>query len=186
MFITNDFEAQSELQRELLADEKLLWTGRPKKGILFRLSDVFFIPFSILWCGFAIFWETSVLSTNAPFFFKLWGIPFVCAGLYITVGRFFYDKLNRDKTIYGITNQRVIIKSGVFNTTIESFNIKTLFNLSIDEKTDGSGTIKLDSDQTNPFSFYRGAWPGNKKAPALELIQNVRTVYNLVLQQQRN
>lgn len=185
MFITTDFEAQNELQQELLADEKLLWSGRPKKGIVFRLSDVFYIPFSILWCGFAIFWETSVVTSNAPFFFRLWGIPFVCAGLYITIGRFFYDKMNRDKTVYGITNQRVIIKSGVVNTTVESFNIKTLFNLGIDEKSDGSGTITLDSSQTSPFVFYRSAWPGNKKAPALELVQNVRTVFNLILQQQR-
>jgi len=186
--LINDFTLNSELKKELLPDEKLLWAGTPKKGILFRSSDAFVIPFSIFWFGFAIFWESSVVSGEAPFFFMLWGIPFLAMGLYITVGRFFYDKFNRDKTVYAVTDKRVIIKSGVFKKNVQSFNIKILFNLSINEKSDGSGTIKLDSD--NASGFQQGivitGWPGTKQVPALEFIPEARTVYNLILKQQSN
>lgn len=188
MLIVNDFNLKSELQKDLLPDEKLLWTGTPKKGILFRPSDVFMIPFSILWGGFAIFWESSVITSDVPFFLALWGIPFVAAGLYITVGRFFYDKYNRDKTVYGVTDKRVIIKSGVFKKNFESFNIKNLFNLSIDEKSDGSGTIKLNSGNATGFpqGISISGWPGSKQVPAFEFIPEVRSVYNLILKQQHS
>ncbi|HEY2583723.1 MAG TPA: hypothetical protein VGI43_18075 [Mucilaginibacter sp.] len=184
MLISNNFDVQNDLQRELLSDEKLLWSGKPKSGFLFRRSDILFIPFSIIWCGFVIFWESMAISNRAPFFFALWGIPFFCVGLYITVGRFFYDKKNRNNTVYGITANRIIIKSGVFKTTTESFNIKTLPDTSIDEKSDGSGTIKLGQDRQFLFEVNGLDQRNQRKAPALEFIQDVRSVYNLILQQQ--
>jgi len=184
MLIINDFEAQAQLQTELLPDEKLLWAGKPAGGIKLRSGDILLIPFSILWFGFAIFWEFGATMSGGDPFFTIWGLPFICVGFYMCIGRFFYDKINREKTSYGITNNRVIIKSGVFKVSTQSFNIRSLFNLSIDTKADGSGTIKLDSDRS-PFGGFSGAgWSARNQAPALEFILNVREVYNLILKQQ--
>jgi hypothetical protein len=47
----------SEIQPELSPGERLLWSGQPRGGIHLRAADAYVIPFSILWCGFAIFWE---------------------------------------------------------------------------------------------------------------------------------
>jgi hypothetical protein len=184
MLINNDFNAQNELQHELIPDESLLWTGHPKNGIVFRSSDVFLIPFSIMWFAFAIFWESGVVSSGAPFFFMLWGIPFLCMGLYFTIGRFFYEKALRASTLYGITTNRIIIKSGVFKKTTETLNIYTLQNLTIDEKADGSGSIKLAADNIPFRGFAIRGWPGVKLAPELDLIPDVRSIYNLILKQQ--
>jgi len=66
-------------QEDLLKDEKILWTGQPETTVLFSGADVFLVPFSLLWGGFAIFWELSVLfmkgksGEGAPIFFALFG-----------------------------------------------------------------------------------------------------------------
>ncbi len=84
-------EAEVELTRHLDSDERLLWSGAPGGGLRLRRSDIFMIPFSILWGGFAIFWESLALRHNAPLFFLVWGLPFVALGLQMMVGRFFWD-----------------------------------------------------------------------------------------------
>ncbi len=50
-----NFDIEIELQNNLSSGEKLVWIGRPKKGIVFRSSDAFLIPYSLIWGGFAIF-----------------------------------------------------------------------------------------------------------------------------------
>ena len=69
-----------EIESLLGKDERLLWSGKPASGVMFHLSDIYLIPFSLLWGGFAIFWESAALTTSAPLLFKLWGIPFVLVG----------------------------------------------------------------------------------------------------------
>ncbi len=56
------------LQGNLVSGEKILWSGQPIQGLMLSSRDVFLIPFSLLWGGFAIFWELSVLhAPKAPF-----------------------------------------------------------------------------------------------------------------------
>lgn len=178
---------QSELRTHLDNDESLLWTGKPKQGIKLKGSDAFMIPFSLMWGGFAIFWESTVIFTDAPFFFKLWGIPFVLVGLYLIIGRFFFDAKRREKTVYGITENRIIIKSGVFKESIKSLNIKTLSDITLNEKSDKSGTIVLGNENGFSGMFSGTGWPGanGKMAPAIEMIDNVRTVYRKITELQK-
>jgi hypothetical protein len=113
-----DFDARATLENELGPQERLLWAGRPRQGFVLRAADVFLIPFSLLWGGFVVFWEFTAVSNKAPFFFALWGVPFLLAGCYFVFGRFIADARQRAKTSYGLTNERVIIVSGVFRREI--------------------------------------------------------------------
>jgi Bacterial PH domain len=179
--------APAELERELSANERLLWSGQPKQGLQLRSSDAFLIPFSLLWGGFAIFWEGGVLSSGAPFFFILWGIPFVAMGVYITIGRFFVDAATRAKTWYAVTNERILIISGLFTRTVKSLPLRTLPEITFEQRNDESGTITFG--QSYPFaSWYRGiSWPGmdQRLAPAFDLVPNARTVYEIIRQAHR-
>lgn len=97
------------IQPHLRDDENLLWSGAPDPQVRFTSADLFLVPFSVLWCGFAIIWEVTSVAGGAPAFFNLWGIPFILVGLYMTVGRFYYKRYRKSRTAYAVTTRRAII-----------------------------------------------------------------------------
>jgi hypothetical protein len=153
-------ETNMLVQAELNLNEHLLWVGQPRRGIVLRATDALMIPFSILWGGFAIFWEISAIRSGAPPFFALFGIPFVLVGVYIIFGRFFVDAWQRVNISYAVTNERIIIRSGRLLKRVKSLNLRTLSDVSMEERRDGSGTITFGP--THPMVRWYGGtpWPG--------------------------
>ena len=182
-----DFDARSAIENDLAPQERLLWAGRPRQGMIVRAADGFLIPFSLMWGGFAIFWEFSVVSSNAPVFFMLWGIPFVLVGCYFIFGRFIADARQRARTSYGVTNERVIIISGVFRRNVKSLNLRTLTDVSLGERADGSGTITFGQQPAFYWHMHgMGPWPGMPVIPSFELIPNAKEVYDTLRNAQRD
>jgi hypothetical protein len=175
------------IQAELGRDERLLWSGRPRQGIVLRPLDALFIPFSLLWGGFALFWEGAAIISGAPFFFSLWGIPFVLVGLYMIFGRFIVDARQRANTLYGVTDERIIILSGLLSRNVKSLNLRTLTDVSMDQRANGSGTITFGPASplgswgaTGMSGFSRVPMP-----PSFEMIPDVRRVYEIIRDAQR-
>ncbi len=188
-----NFDAQQIVQRELDSGEKLIWAGIPTQGIVVRTSDVFMIPFSLLWGGFAIFWEVMALGIPkddagaVAYVFPLFGLPFVLIGLYMIFGRFIYDAKKRAKTFYGLTDQRAIIISGLFSKGVKSLNLVTLTDVNLTEKSDLSGTITFGHENQFANFFGGNSLPGmgGSTAPKFELIENAKDVYNKLRAQQK-
>jgi len=181
--------AEQAVERELGGGERLLWSGMPRQGFQIRASDIFMIPFSLMWGGFAFFWEYSVLVSNrAPFFFTLWGAPFVLVGIYMIVGRFFVDSYQRSQTYYGLTDERALILSGLLTREVKSLSLQNLNEISLNERSDGSGNILFGSISPMYAMWYGTAWPGMSRrlVPSFELIDDVRKVYDLIKQAQRS
>lgn len=86
-----------------------MWQGSPDPAVRFTPSDVFFVPFSLLWGGFALAWNIAVWASDAPFFFRLFGLPFLAVGFYITIGRFMVTARRKRKTTYAVTTERAVI-----------------------------------------------------------------------------
>jgi len=177
------------IQRELSSSEKLLWWGQPRQGVVVRGSDAFTIPFSLLWCGFAVFWEASVLrAPGTPAFFVLWGLPFVLVGVYFVAGRFFVEARRRANTYYAVTSERVIIVSGVFARTVKSLSLGTLTDLSLSEAKSGEGSITFGAQHPMAARFggMRG-WPGAEQnlGPRFDLILDAKSVYETIRSAQR-
>lgn len=123
----------------LAPGETILWRGKPVRGRLFTPADVIMIPFSIFWCGFALFWEFSVISIGAlPM--AVFGIPFVCIGLYLTVGRFFHRAHQLRHTAYVITTGKIIRRQG---NRIDMLDTGKLPPIHVTARTDGTGTIRF-------------------------------------------
>jgi hypothetical protein len=172
--------ASAVLQFPMERGERQLWAGAPRQGVALRQTDLFMVPFSLLWGGFAVFWEAMALRTGGPSFFPVFGVPFVAAGLYITVGRFFVDARRRARTTYLVTSNRVVVIGGVFTPQTKSLMLTTLSDVSMTERPDGSGTITFGA--LNPiFAMYAGmSWPGVPQVPSFEMIPDVRGVYGII------
>ena len=176
------FESDQEVTRELASGEKLAWTGQPRPGLRLRSSDVIMVPFSLMWAGFAFFWELSAIRSGGSAFFVLWGVPFVLMGVYVTVGRFFADARQRARTYYGLTDQRVVIITGLFSRRVKSLPLRTLHDITLEERGDRSGTISFGGGNGMANWFGGSGWPGteHQRAPAFELIENARQVHTRI------
>jgi hypothetical protein len=135
--------------------ERVLWQGRPIPRRFVLRGSPLVIPFTILWFSFAIFWEASVLTSRAPGFFALWGLPFVAVGAYISVGRFFVAWREANRTVYVLTDQRILVAGGAFGMRIQEVALRTLPSPTLDQGADGVGTIT-----------FGPAWPYGSWVPA--------------------
>jgi hypothetical protein len=181
-------EADKNITAELGAGERLVWSGRPRRGVRFTASDVFLVPFSLLWCGFAVFWERNVLRMGAPLFFAIWGVPFIALGLYMVFGRFIADAVRRGKTFYGLTDRRAIIVSGIFTREVKRIDLASLDEISVSERADRSGTISLGTVAPKyalASRMFSPSWPGmrNHLPPAFEMIEDAKAVYEKIRMQ---
>ena len=178
------------IRQELEPGETLLWSGQPNPYRLFTGADVFLVPFSLLWGGFAIFWEASVLGTfrygtGFPILFALFGIPFVALGLYFIAGRFWVKRYAKLRTVYAVTDRRVISLSIAFRKTVRSASLKRLPGLEISTGRDGSGTVTF-GHFSGMSGFYENTgmeWLARTMGPrpmAFYDLDDARGVYRLV------
>ena len=177
-----------DINTQLSAGERVLWSGQPRQGVIIRGADALMIPFSLLWGSFAIFWELSVINSNAPAFFALFGIPFVLVGIYLIIGRFFFEARHRARTYYAVTNERILIISGLSCRKVQSLDLRTLSDLSLSEGKGNEGTITFGSG--SPFNSMFGgfsSWPGTGAylGPRFELVANAKTIFETIRRAQR-
>ena len=152
----------------MTGDEYILWKGKPERGHLVNGGDVFVIPFSIVWCGFALFWEMTAISSGAPTFFALFGLPFIAVGLYLVFGRFIHTAYMRKRTAYVITNKKIIRLRG---NKIDMLDGKHLPVMHIEAYKDGTGTV-----QFGETIYYRRGGKRYADSSNVFLIENVANV----------
>lgn len=176
----DDLSAATAVQSYIQSGEKILWAGRPGQGLRLQSSDKFLVPFSLLWGGFAIFWESGVIATRAPIFMKLWGIPFVLVGLYLIVGRFFWDSWIRSQQIYALTNQRLVTLRG---KSLVSSSLRSLPQLNLRVGGNGAGTIEFGQPNAYRSNNFSG-WSPSTSGSSFQFLQNAQDVYALIIKAQ--
>jgi hypothetical protein len=121
-------EVRQKIDRELQPGESIRLVEQPVAQ-MFTSASLPVLFFAIPWTSFSIFWICGASGFKVPDFsrgiqpehlFPLFGIPFVLIGLGMLSSPFWAWQAAR-KTVYLITNKRVIlIQSGV-STTIRSY-----------------------------------------------------------------
>ena len=160
----------------LTGDERILWRGEPRKGVFLKPSDAYVIPFSLMWCGFIVFWEWGAINSRAPFFFKIFGVPFIAVGLYMLVGRFVVDALIRDRTQYAVTNQRVVIVWSFLRLDLRSFDLRNLGEMSLTLSFNDRGTITFGA----LLPRNRRSMLGDDPRPKFDTTEGARVVHDLI------
>lgn len=182
-----------DIQQNLYPSETILWSGQPLTSILFHGSDWFSIPFAVFWSVFTFFWEYSATNHfgqdgSPPWFFALWGIPFILAGQYMLWGRFVYATWQKQKVLYAVTNRRVMVITRAFSGKFVDGDLRNLSSVSLTTRNDGAGTIEFSPQ---PDDGGQSGWSTNgyrnRNQMGVDLsrlafydIANVREVYQTI------
>jgi hypothetical protein len=162
------FDGNDDFGPFLQSGEHIVWTGRPAQGLRFSAKDTFLVPFSLLWGGFAVFWETNALtiagsaSSSVANIFPLFGIPFVLIGLYMIGGRFVVDAWARSKMTYALTDRRALILRRLVGERLITVTLANASQLRL-TRNGSRGDIEFEPARSPFFNNSWGLW-----TPALD------------------
>jgi hypothetical protein len=168
---------QTWLQNQMLKDEKILWTGQPKKGFVLPGGYILLILFGFPLLGIGSFIEYITIFQSFDIFVMILGLLFLLLGLCMVLGSIIYKNYRKNRTYYAVTNQRIIILIDSFNEKVESIFINQIPVLKKTVKKDGSGTIQFEN------TGYIGAGKNSYLIEILSLdnIMDVDTVYRMII-----
>jgi hypothetical protein len=180
--MTNDLEAA--LRGYLRPDERIRWTGQPAQGLRLAPRDAFLIPFSLVWVSvpvMAVLGLTLGTPTQAdPAFPLLFLAIFLLVGSYLLVGRFMIDAWARKRTIYAVTDQRVLLLRRLVGERLVAGALGQTVRLKRERSE--RGTIEFGPESAGPWGYRGwGLWnPGLENQLRFIGIDDVMQVYRLV------
>jgi hypothetical protein len=173
-----------EIQESLEPGERVLWSGRPRRGLTLRPQDGFLIPFSLVWTAIA---ATGFIAGQKAPNTPMAVVPalFLVIGAYFVVGRFFVDAWLRARTRYAVTNVRVIIISGFWSRETRSLSLDGLSDMRVTKGRNGRGTIRFGADSPGSGRFNFTFTSSSGAAPSFEGIDDVADVERTIRKAQQ-
>ena len=174
-----------EITATLDRGERVIWSGQPRQGLVLRGVDAFAIPFALVWTSIPLFGTVMTLRGSKGDAFAVFpALLFVVIGLYLLVGRFFVDAAQRRRTFYTLTNERILIVSGLWSRDVRSLPLRTLGDVDVSARPSGQGTIAFGR---GAYGFAMPGWPGARRylPPMFEMIPDVAAVAKLLRDTQR-
>jgi hypothetical protein len=165
---------QQLLDSEINRGEKVLWSGQPdaKRAVLqSMIIFVFALPWTVFSINFMFKWSQRAGLDFASVIFQG---SFVLVGFaMLSVPFWIYSKSRR--TVYALTDKRILIVGGGKSKTIESYDQDSIGDIVRTERADGSG------DLTFAQKFTRDSDGDQRKTDIMFIgIPEVRRVENLL------
>ncbi|MEW6712670.1 MAG: hypothetical protein AB1403_22825 [Candidatus Riflebacteria bacterium] len=181
------YDLDSKLSKELVSDEQIEWKGMPIPRLLKAETLAIFL-FAIPWTAFSIFWICGAAGFKIPDFskgfdpfmlFPLFGLPFLLIGLAMLASPIFSYLADR-KTLYAVTDRRVIIITGGRSYEIKSFLPEKISELTRRERAAAGDLIFAqriskdsdDRDQTVEIGFFNISDIQGAKEAMQKLMEN--------------
>jgi hypothetical protein len=172
---------------ELSPGETVQWSGQPNARVIFHSEDWGFVPFSLLWGGFAIFWLFGAsgiwdIWNNHPnktfgWFGVVWGTPFVLVGQYMIWGRFVHEYWKKHRTYYALTTKRaLIVVDGLRGRTASSAYFENTGIIEKSVRKDGVGRISFGGPVTGEWRWGRNNPP---RPPTFDDVDSADSVYQI-------
>jgi len=178
------------IQSDLLKRENILWAGQPESTLL-NNKDFFFIPFTVVWTGIAMFSLLSALVKHNQlslftFCFVSPLVLMVLLGLYAVFGRFIYKSWKKRNTYYIVTNQRILVLSMVPSRSLQAVFINQLTTIKQSLNSRGIGSIMFGNSSIGDKMYGNTGMEvfdvlGQVQwVPAFYDIKDANTVYQLI------
>lgn len=172
-----------EIINKYLKHEQVLFCGKPENTPTFHKSDIFMIPFTLIFGGaFIIYALISALMMIAGqgIMFSLLGITCLILGIYFIFIRLWYRKKRISRQVYFVTERRVF----AFDTLRDD----VVFDILLEDVEVFSGGKSLILSETNAIGdfvynlgldiFFRKF---AKETPAFRYIDNTNDVAKIIL-----
>ena len=156
--------------------DRILWKGRPEKGITMRPDELATIPFGIFFTLFALFWISMAIQAGP---FALFGIPFVLVGLYMVGGRFIINEHMKKNTAYVITDKAIIRKRG---SRVDVWYGRDLSNMQVFVHKNGTTSFMFSTVQVH-YNRRRGM---STHLYGIENVRDAKDVSEAIKQIERN
>jgi hypothetical protein len=171
-----------QLALEIPQGARVLWVGRPGRGLCLRSWDILLVPFALLWCGFVLFAFSATLSSPGGRDARslLFLIPLLFVGLYLLVLRLLVDIWRRTRISYALTDREAIIVVAGPWSSVRRIDLARAADVQLIAGRGGSGTIwfgprAFGYPEQNEFLGF------GSPVPSFESIEDAREVYAKVL-----
>jgi hypothetical protein len=138
-----------------------------------------------MWGGFFCFWEASALTSQGSSFMIAWGVPFLVMGVYVIAGRFWVKAAMRKRTLYAVTDRRVIELTGLRRRSLHSLSLDHLPGLEMSERSGGRGRISFGASggiagmYANTGMDWFASKSGGQTMSFFD-VPDVRSVYHII------
>ena len=171
------------LRQELKPGERLIWSAYPRRGIHMRTSSA--IVFAVIvTIDVLVLMGIAVGRVTKPPQWLIVILGFVSLIVWAFAIERACDALRRRFTVYGLTDRRAIVNSGVVRPCTRGVHLKSLVEIDLIEGPGQIGTLRCISV---PNNWYRKNKRGEiKPVPLFRAIVDPRHVRDLLTEANRD
>ncbi len=122
------------IERQLMADESIIWKGKPKKSAFVINASVKMMPIALLWLAFDGFFISTFVKTGgfgAMGGFIIVFFAFHLMPVWIWLSQILTAGKRWKNTEYAVTDRRIMLRNGLIGYQYESIYYTDIANVSL-------------------------------------------------------